>query len=244
MNTLKDFFEAIWSLSADQVAIISLIITLLLFVIGKISENRLKIYETRKTEYQKLLDVFQQIFNHVGEKTEDLHTNPKYKQQILEAGASLAIYGSKRLYKEYCFYRRLANDEKVQKSKWYDKEMSVYSLAEMYRILRKEIGLNYDLIPLDTPDVLAFVLTDFTKPEFKKKFYKFHFNKFILNSAIFWGKIEDFIPLVWISNYIIKPFFFTLFCIVRFPFKLCIITPYRQWKERRIKKHTNKHKKS
>ena len=47
--SLKDFFEAIWSLSADQVAIISLIITLLLFVIGKISENRLKIYETRNT---------------------------------------------------------------------------------------------------------------------------------------------------------------------------------------------------
>lgn len=227
METFKNFISQIWALDTDQIAIISLLITLLLFVIGKISENRLKVYETRKEEYKKLLTMFQEMFNKVGGDVEKFHT-PEYKSKILEAGSSVAIFGSKRLYKTYCFYRRLANDPHVQKSKWYDKQMTVYSLAEMYRIMRKEIGLNNDIIPIDTPDVLAFVITDFTKSEFKKKFYQFHFNKFVLNSAIFWGKIEDFIPLVWLNNYIIKPFFFTLFCIVRFPIKLLIITPIKQ----------------
>ena len=105
--------------------------------------------------------------------------------------------------------------------------MIIYSLGEMYKTMRKEIGLNHDLIPFDVPDMLSFYITDFTKPEFKKKFYRYHFNKLAIKSAIYWGKIENFIPIVWLQNYIIKPFFFLCFCIIRFPFKLLIITPIK-----------------
>ncbi|MBQ9162054.1 MAG: hypothetical protein IJX74_02130 [Clostridia bacterium] len=236
MEQIKAFFESIWNLDTDQIAIISLLITLILFVAGKKSENRIKIYETRKEEYQKLIDFFLEIFAAANKNSSQIAQDDATKKRFLDMGASLAIYGSRKLYKTYCFYRWISLDEKVQTSKWYSKDMGMYCLGEMFQIMRKEIGLNREILKVDVPDILSFYITDFTKPEFKKNFYKYHFRKFLLKSAIFWGKVEDFIPLVWISNYIIKPIFLTLFCIVRFPIKLLIVTPIKQIKKVQVNK--------
>ena len=226
LEQLKEVFEGFWGLNANQIAIISLIITLLLFVAGKRAENKIKIYETRKEEYQKLINFFIKIFSAVSNK-EEVSQDEKTKKEFLDMGASLAIYGSKKLYKTYCFYRLISLDEKVQATKWYSKDMAMYCLGEMFQIMRKEIGLNHELMQVDVPDVLSFYLTDFSKPEFKKNYYKYHYNKLMLKSIIFWGKVEDFVPFVWISNYILKPFFLTLYFIIRFPIKLLIVTPIK-----------------
>lgn len=231
MEEIKEFLKAIWGLDTDQIAIISLAVTFLLFVLGKRAENRIKIYETRKEEYQKLIDFFLEIFANAGKDISKLTKDDKTKKRFLDMGASLAIYGSKKLYKTYCFYRWISLDEKVQSNRWYSNDMGMYCLGEMFQIMRKEIGLNNELLQVDVPDVLSFYITDFTKPEFKKNFYKYHFRKFLLKSAIFWGKVEDFLPLVWVSNYIIKPLFLTLFCVIRFPIKLLIVTPIKQIKK-------------
>lgn len=231
MEEIKEFLKAIWGLDTDQIAIISLAVTFLLFVLGKRAENRIKIYETRKEEYQKLIDFFLEIFANAGKDISKLTKDDKTKKRFLDMGASLAIYGSKKLYKTYCFYRWISLDEKVQSNRWYSNDMGMYCLGEMFQIMRKEIGLNNELLQVDVPDVLSFYITDFTKPEFKKNFYKYHLRKFLLKSAIFWGKVEDFLPLVWISNYIIKPLFLTLFCVIRFPIKLLIVTPIKQIKK-------------
>lgn len=232
MEMIKNILQFIWSLNANQIAMISLLITLLLFALGKFSENRIKIYETRKEEYRKLIEFFQKMFSQVGEDSSIMTNDANLKKEFLDVGASLAIFGSKKLYKTYCFYRWLALDESLQNSRWYSKDMIIYSLGEMYQIMRKEVGLNHDFIPVDVPDILAFYINDFTVPEFKKKFYTYHYNKFALKSAIFWGKIESFIPFVWLRNYVICPFFLLIFCIIRFPFKLLIITPIKFIKER------------
>ena len=226
LEQLKEVLEGFWGLNANQIAIISLIITLLLFVAGKRAENKIKIYETRKEEYQKLINFFIKIFSAVSNK-EEVSQDEKTKKEFLDMGASLAIYGSKKLYKTYCFYRLISLDEKVQATKWYSKDMAMYCLGEMFQIMRKEIGLNHELMQVDVPDVLSFYLTDFSKPEFKKNYYKYHYNKLMLKSIIFWGKVEDFVPFVWISNYILKPFFLTLYIIIRFPIKLLIVTPIK-----------------
>jgi|LSQX01.3.fsa_nt_gb hypothetical protein len=201
----------------------------ILICVRQFSENRIKIYETRKEEYKKLINFFQEIFSKPlnNKDTSKITQDEKFKKAFLDMGASIAIFGSKKLYKTYCFYRWLALDEIIQKSRWYSQGMIIYSLGEMYQIMRKEIGLNHNLIPVGVPDMLAFYINDFTKPEFKKKFYRYHFNKFALQSAIIWGNIEEYIPLVWLQNYIIKPFFFLCYCIIRFPFKLLIITPIK-----------------
>lgn len=236
MDKIIEIFKSIWTLNTDQIAIISLIATLVLFIAGKFSENRLKKFEIRKQEYQKLIDFFQEMFSHPYIKdAPKIVEDEELKKKFIAMGASAAIFGSKKLYSTYVFYRMLALDEHVQNSKWYSKDMMVYALGEMYKTMRKEIGLNRDIIPFDVSDMLSFYITDFTKAEFKKNFYRYHFNKYAIKSAIFWGKIEDFIPLVWLQNYIIKPFFFLCFCIIRFPIKLLIITPIKLIRNRKKK---------
>lgn len=234
---ITELWSSLMSLTTDQIAIISLAVTLLLFVLGKHSENKIKIYETRKEEYRKLMGFFQQIFASKERSSDEIAKDEELKKQMLDMGSSLAIFGSKKLYKTYCFYRWLALDQTLQNNRWYSNDMLLYCFGEMYQIMRKEVGLNRDFIPVDVPDLLSFYITDFTKPQFKKKFYIYHFNKYALKSAIFWGKVEDFIPFVWLQNYIVKPFFFTLFCILRFPVKLLIVTPIKQ-----IKRNINKDK--
>ena len=44
MEAIKEFLKTVWELKADQIAIISLVVTFILFVLGKISENKIKIY--------------------------------------------------------------------------------------------------------------------------------------------------------------------------------------------------------
>lgn len=235
MDKVVEFIKSLWTLNTDQIAIISLLITFLIFVIGKLSENRIKRFEIRKEEYQKLIDFFQNLFSQPPENITKFVNNKDNKKQFIDMGAATAIYGSKKLYKTYLFYRILALDTNVQNSRWYSKDMMIYALGEMYKIMRKEIGLNHDVFSFDAPDMLAFYITDFTKSDFKKKFYKYHFNKFAIKSAIFWGKVDDFIPLVWLQNYIIRPFFLLCFCIIRFPFKLLIVTPIKMFKNRKKK---------
>lgn len=231
MEQIKEFVKSIWSLETDQIAIISLVITLLLFVLGKRSENKIKMYETRKEEYKKLIDFFVKVFASAGKDVEKLAKNDTTKKQIIEMGNSLAIFGSRKLYKTYCFYRWITMDERLQSNRWYSKDMAMYCVGEMYQIMRKEIGLNNDIIPVDVPDLLSFYITDFIKPEFKNNYYKYRFRRYALKSAIFWGKVEDKLPLAWIYNCVIKPFFFTIFCIVRLPIKLFIVLPIKQIKK-------------
>ena len=223
-----EIWDSIWSLETDQIAIISLVVTLLLFVLGKRSENKIKIYETRKEKYQKLINFFIDIFVNAGNDIEKLTKDNTMKKKFIDMGTSLAIYGSRKLYKTYCFYHCVTLDEKLQSNKFYSKDMGMYCLGEMFQIMRKEIGLNNEIIQVDVPDVLSFYITDFMKPEFKKNFYKYHFKKYLLKSAVFLGKIEEFIPWIWLQNYVVKPIFFTIFCIIRLPIKLLIVTPIKQ----------------
>lgn len=96
MEFINKLASIIWNLSADQIALISIIVTLLLFVIGKYSENRIKIYETRKEQYLKLIELFQDIFSRKESELEKLSTNNEMKKQFFDVGASIAIFGSKK----------------------------------------------------------------------------------------------------------------------------------------------------
>ena len=87
MEHIKSFFESVWSLNTDQIAIISLLVTLLLFVAGKRSENKIKIYETRKEEYQKLIDFFLEIFSSVNKGNTQVPQDDKTKKRFLDMGA-------------------------------------------------------------------------------------------------------------------------------------------------------------
>ncbi len=53
---------------ADNAALLSVAATLLLFFLSKKKENGLKIYETKKSEYMKLIGLFEKLFSGVKDK--------------------------------------------------------------------------------------------------------------------------------------------------------------------------------
>ena len=107
------------------------------------------------------------------------------QKEFYNVGSSLAIFGSKKLYKTYCLYRELAVNENWQKVKYYDKDMLIFLWGEMYQIMRKEIGLNTATQYVDVPDIMFFILNDITKPEYRKKYYQFKYRKMVFKILIF-----------------------------------------------------------
>lgn len=228
--------NALGSLTAEQITLISILVTLVLFTIGKYHENRLRTYETRKEQYAKLMEFFQNIFSSDGSKKNILDRIDKKK--YFEVGASLAIFGSRRLYKTYCFYRMLAIDENIQKTKWYEKDMMVYVLGEMYQIMRKEIGQNKGFSQVDVPNILLFAINDMTKPEYQKKYYRYKYNKFVLKTLIFFGKLDS-LPAAFLWERIIKPFAYIIWLIIYLPIRFIILNPIRAIKSKSASRAEN-----
>jgi len=149
------------------------------------------------------------------------------QKEFYNVGSSLAIFGSKKLYKTYCLYRELAVNENWQKVKYYDKDMLIFLWGEMYQIMRKEIGLNTATQYVDVPDIMFFILNDITKPEYRKKYYQFKYRKMVFKILIFAAKIDEDLPTVWLWNCIIKPPIFVIYSIIHMCIKKVIVNPVR-----------------
>lgn len=210
---------------ADNAVLLSVAATLLLFFLSKKKENGLKIYETKKSEYMKLIGLFEKLFSGVKDK-KDIAKSMSQKE-FYNVGSSLAIFGSKKLYKTYCLYRELAVNENWQKVKYYDKDMLIFLWGEMYQIMRKEIGLNTATQYVDVPDIMFFILNDITKPEYRKKYYQFKYRKMVFKILIFAAKIDEDLPTVWLWNCIIKPPIFVIYSIIHMCIKKVIVNPVR-----------------
>ena len=64
-------------------------------------------------KYKKVQNLIQKLKdNNVYDKDND------FKEKFFEFGATLFIYGSKKIYKKYCFFREIGNDL-VKKTKYY-----------------------------------------------------------------------------------------------------------------------------
>ena len=204
INKLK---ENLLDITSAQVALLSVAVTLFLFFLGKKKENELKSYEIRKENYTYLLNLFKELFvNADGSKASLSFT----KEQFYDVGSSLAIYGSKKLYNKYRLYREIVINENIQKLKFYDETISLFLFGEMYQLMRKEIGLNKDLIKINVPSLMVFFLNDITQPENRKKYYQYKYKVFKIQTLMFINKIDSCLFLSWILNCIIKPIFLVI----------------------------------
>lgn len=167
---MDKIIEFINKLNTTHIALLSVAVTVLLFVLGKRKENQLKIYETKKEQYAKLLDFYKKLFSK-SSNAKDLAKSLS-KEDFYELGSSLAVYGSRKMYRKYCFWRELTVNEHWQSQKYYSNDMMIFIIGEMYQIMRKEIGLNKGLQRFDVPNMLLFMLNDITKPEYRSVFSK------------------------------------------------------------------------
>ena len=92
---LNDYIIAaidfIKTLRTEHIALISIFVTFVIFIIGKRKENKLKTYETRKEHYKKLVDFFQSIFATIGSNNDQDVLVASKREEFFEMGSSLAF---------------------------------------------------------------------------------------------------------------------------------------------------------
>ncbi|MBR5302788.1 MAG: hypothetical protein IKU38_08140 [Clostridia bacterium] len=204
-------FDLISTLTADQITLISVLVTLLLFVFGKLSETKYKQLDARRNEYRKFILLLRDTF------TKNLNPDEmKSKIDFFETGSSLLIYGSKKVYKKYILFREFTSNPLIQKSKYNIDGLLVYVIGDILKSIRHEVGLT-SIGDLTTNEALSFIVNNFAmNPLQKIKTYKAKYCIFMIRVELF---MYDRINFVYVKKgyyYLIKPVIGMVWLTLRF----------------------------
>lgn len=170
LDTLEKTVHFISShLKSEYVALFSVLVTIFIYILNRQSELKFKKYESKRTEYAKLI-TFLSIAYTNPEKLQP-NKNGKLSQEIqkefYDVGASLMLYASKKLYKEYLFFRDFSSSDHFKISKYYNQEMVIYIIANIMKQIRKEVGLSV-FNQITANEALGFFVNNLLKIQYKK----------------------------------------------------------------------------
>lgn len=215
---MKDLLRNLATLiTPDYIALLSVIITVLIFVISRRSELKYKKYDDRKNQYRKLIELLNDIF--MNSKKDEKSVKPsvdkktpfqitdKIKAQFFDVGSSLLLYGSKKLYRQYIFFREFTLHPYVPHCKYYNDNLVVYLMADMLTTMRKEVGLS-SFNTVQSQEALSFFMNDMSNnPIAKANAYDAKFRIRMIKFELF---LLDRINFTWIKSIyfkLIKPIF-------------------------------------
>lgn len=148
-------------ITSDNIALLSVIITVLIFVITRHAELRYKKHDDKKVQYLKLIDLMQRTFANPSQKDKQgkMVLSDETKRLFFDTGASLLLYGSKRVYRQYLLFREFATNPLIKQCKYYKDSVILFIMADILMTMRKEVGLSY-FNSIDSNEALAFFVND------------------------------------------------------------------------------------
>jgi hypothetical protein len=147
--------------------------------------------------------------------------NSKLQQEFYDLGSSLMLYASKKLYREYLFFREFSSSDLFKISKYYDEEMIIYIVANIMKQIRKEVGLSA-FNQISANESLGFFINDFaTNPIQKNKTYLMNYKIRMLKIDLFFMNRYHGVFIHWIFYNFIKP----VFCIIKCVFVYVFMVP-------------------
>ncbi len=161
MDTLNMILEKGSSyITSDNVALLSVIITVLIFIITRHAEMKYKKYDDKKVQYLKLIDLMQKTL-YKPEKNErgEIVLSDDTKKMFFDVGASLLLYGSKKIYRQYLLFRNFTTDPLIKQCQYYKEDITMYIMADILKTMRKEVGLSY-FNSIKSNEALAFFIND------------------------------------------------------------------------------------
>lgn len=165
-NMLKNINTFI---TADYIALLSVIITILIFIISRHMEIRYKKHDDKKIQYLKLIDLMQKsLSDHKKDKKGAPVLTDEMKRQFFDTGASLLLYGSKRIYRQYLLFREFTTNPLIKQCKFYKDNIVMYIMGDILRTMRKEVGLSY-FNSISSSEALAFFVNDIASNPCAKK---------------------------------------------------------------------------
>ena len=197
-------------LSAEQITLISVLVTLIIFVVGQRSEAKFKKHEVRRTEYKKFIALLEQSFTGGMKKVD-----PDTRKAFFDTGVSLLLYGSKRVYKKYVFFREYTTNPIVQRSKHNDGKVLMYVIADILKAIRHEVGLT-SVSELEANEVLSFIVNDVgTNPLSRIDSYKAQYNIFMIKCEMFFFNRFKLLTTRKVYYHFIKPVFGVISMLVK-----------------------------
>ena len=189
-------FKFTKSLRTEDIALFSIVVSILIYSLGKRNEILLKKHESKRENYIKFLELHIDIFRNIKEKKE--FKNNQLNKKFFQVGSSLLTYGSKKLYKQYIFYREITTNPIIDSSKYYKNEMNLYLLGGILRQIRKELSFE-KITNINENEALSFFVNGFTNnPISKKKLAEMKYRIKMVKIEMFFADRYSF---VWLNNF-------------------------------------------
>lgn len=156
-------------ITADNIALLSVIITVLIFVASRHEELKYKKHDDKKVQYLKLINLMEETF--MGTKKDkkgELILSDELKKQFFDIGSSLLLYGSKKIYRQYLLFREFTNNPLIKQCKYYKDNIIIYIMSEILVTMRKEVGLSY-FNSIGNNEALAFFVNDISSNPIAKE---------------------------------------------------------------------------
>ena len=211
----KIFEELSKLITADNIALLSVIITVLIFVFTRRAEIRYKKHDDKKVQYLKLIKLLEIMFASAKSKSGSLELTDELRAQFFDTGASLLLYGSKKIYRLYLLFREYTTNPLIGCCKYYNSNDTLHIMSEILVTIRKEVGLsNFNSIANN--EALAFFVNDISSnPIAKVDASK---SKFRIRMTRFELFMIDRSKFVWVKKfvyYFIKPIFSAFYIVLK-----------------------------
>ncbi len=204
-------------ITSDNIALLSVIITVLIFIITRHVEIRYKKHDDKKVQYLKLIELMQKMFSDLKKnKKGEIILSDETKKLFFDTGASLLLYGSKRIYRQYLLFREFSTNPLIKQCKYYKDSLALFIISDILVTMRKEVGLSY-FNNIKNNEALAFFVNDISSNPFAKENAmdaKFRIKMIIFELAIIDIARFIFVKQIYIS--FIKPIFAGLSIVLKY----------------------------
>ena len=221
---MEKYLEILSNLiTADNVALLSVVITVLIFIFTRRLEIRHKKHDDKKIQYLKLIDLMEKNFSGIRKnKKGDVVLTDDLKKLFFDTGASLLMYGSRKVYRLYILFREFTSNPLIKQCKYYEESIALHIMSEILVTMRKEVGLSY-FSSVTNNEALAFFVNDIScNPKAKKDAIR---AKFCIRMIKFELWMIDRTQFVWTNKIylsLIKP----ILAVVKIAFKYIIMIPF------------------
>lgn len=156
-------------ITSDNIAFLSVIITVLTFAITRHAEIRYKKHDDKKVQYLKLIDLMQKtLSNPPKDENGELVVSDETRKLFFDTGASLLLYGSKKIYRRYLLFREFTTNPLIRQCQYYKNSIIMFIMADILRTMRKEVGLSY-FNSIGSNEALAFFVNDISSNPIAKE---------------------------------------------------------------------------
>lgn len=206
-------------ITADNVALLSVIITVFIFIFSRQAEIRYKKHDEKKAQYLKLIELLEKHFSGISKNRKgEITISDTLRKLFFDAGASLLMYGSKKIYRLYVLFREFNTNPLIKQCKYYKEDVTLYIMSEILVTMRKEVGLSY-FNSVSNNEALAFFVNDISSnPTAKENAIEARFCMRMIKLELWMIDRTQFIWIKSLYNYLFRPVFAIFLLLFRYLF--------------------------